>query len=80
MTTQTVYRLGLDIETHDVKKVLRALLRLKSTVSAVDGGMYHEDAGYSQVHVETSKTEDEMDKWLYDRGFDYCGVFCLATL
>jgi len=69
--------LGIDVRTKDDKKLIAALKRLKSTESVIDGGMYHDEIGYSQVHVDTTMTEDMLDDWLYrvKHGAEYVGVF-----
>jgi len=65
----------IDVETHSASFLILRLRKLKSTVEVLDGGMYHQDKSYSQVHVASEKTEDEMDNWLYSiNGVDYVGV------
>lgn len=64
----------IDIETRDKRKALTRLNALKSTVIALDGGEYHQDRQYSQILLETSKTEDEIDQWLYKSNLAYVGV------
>jgi hypothetical protein len=69
-------QLGIDVQTRDIKVVMRRLGRLKSTESIASGGAYREDQSYSQVHVDTSMSEDELDHWLWKtKGVDYVGVF-----
>lgn len=55
--------IGIDVETCEKNKLIRALGRLKSTVSVVSGGAYREDRNYSQVHLVTTRTEAEVDAW-----------------
>ena len=66
----------IDVTTKDKNQLIRRLNRLVSTTEAHDGGMYHQDVLLSQVHVETTKTEDEIDSWLYNfaGNIDYVGV------
>lgn len=65
----------IDCTTADKAKLVRRLAALKSTVEARDGGEYREDRTLSQVHVTSSKTEEELDDWLYStKGIDYLGV------
>lgn len=75
------HSLGIDVSTKDIKKLLSKLRALKSTVSACDGGMYHEDRAYSQVHIRTTMTEAQLDHWLWttQHGADYFGVFARGT-
>ena len=70
-------KLGIDVATRDVAKLCRRLNRLASVISATDGGVYWQDQTYSQVHVETSMTEEQLDEWLYNvcHGADYYGTF-----
>lgn len=71
-----VNSLGIDVYTMDAKKIIRRLKRLKSTVSVTNGGQYREDAAYTQIHIETTKSEVELDNWLYTANAgDYVGVF-----
>jgi len=60
-----IHTLGIDVMTEHKDIVIAYLAALKSTVSVRDGGVYRECPGYSQVHVETTKSEDELDQWLY---------------
>jgi hypothetical protein len=64
----------VDIATHDLQRCIYKLNRLVSTTYAMDGGMYTQDRTYSQLHIDTIKTADEVDQWLYKHGFDYVGV------
>ena len=64
---EKVNLLGVDIDTSGVKLLISKLNELDSIKSACDGGMYHEDKTISQVHVETTLTEDELDNWLYSK-------------
>ena len=65
----------IDHETHNVKHTMRRLLRLKSTLACEFNGLYYQDSAYCQVLVHTTKSESELDDWLWrtDTG-DYVGV------
>lgn len=77
MTTITTYNLGIDVETRDVNRLISRLAKLKSTIIIENGGAYHADKSYSQVHITTTMTEDELDDWLYRTKHDceYVGTF-----
>lgn len=69
-------KLGIDVRTKDKARLMARLRGLVSTVSVQDGGTYHEDPSYSQVWLDTSKTEGELDAWLYGtKGIEYVGTF-----
>lgn len=69
-------KLGIDVRTKDAAELVKRLLALPETISAASGGMYHEDTGYTQVWLDTTLTEDQIDLWLYSQnGIDYVGVF-----
>ncbi len=70
---------GIDVQTKDARKLVRTLVRLKTTVSGELGGMYHQDRAYSQIFVDTVWTEEKLDDWLYStkHGCDYVGIFVL---
>lgn len=70
---------GIDVYTKDKALLMRRLAALKTTQSVRDGGEYREDRTYSQVYVDTTKTEAELETWLYDcKGFEVVGVFTPA--
>lgn len=73
--------LGIDVRTRDVKKLMAALRRLKTTHSVQDGGAYRMDASYSQVHIETKMGVEQLDDWLWrvKHGAEYVGVFVLTV-
>ena len=75
--TQFTHSLGIDVRTKDSAKLRAALKRLPKVIFAVDGGVYREDAHYSQIHVLTLMTEDELDHWLFgtEHGCEVVGVF-----
>ena len=68
-------RFIVDHWTHEHKKTLNALNRLKGT-TATFNGTYREDPNCCQLLVETDKTEEELDHWLWSRkGIgEYIGV------
>jgi hypothetical protein len=65
----------IDSYTKSKNKLIRRLLRLKTTISCEDGGEYNIDRSLSQVLIETSLTESELDFWLWNtEGIEYIGV------
>lgn len=69
-------RLGIDVQTSSVKRLVRRLKRLKAIESVEDGGAYREEPNASQVLLDTVWTEEELDDWLYrTKGVDYIGTF-----
>lgn len=73
----TLFSLGIDVRTQHSAKLRAALSLSPDVVSAMDGGVYREDAHYSQIWVETTMSEDELDRrlWATKHGCDYVGVF-----
>ena len=71
-----MHDLIIDVATSDCKKLINKLKKLKSTLSICNGGQYRECMGYSQIHITTTKTENDMDDWLYKvkHNCDYVGV------
>ena len=71
--------IGIDVRTKCKDRLITRLRGLVSTACVTDGGVYHEDASYSQVWLDTSKTEAEVDDWLYklrpSSGIEYVGTF-----
>ncbi len=76
-------KIGIDVVTRCRNELIRRLDKLKTTESVEDGGMYWADKSYSQVHVVTSWTEEELDDWLYttkfSKDFEYVGTFEMET-
>lgn len=74
-----VNSLGIDVATHGVRLLISKLLNVKSVKAVSAGGVYHMDNSISQVLVETTMTEDELDDWLYNASFprevDIMGTF-----
>lgn len=69
-------KLGIDVPTKGKGKTISRLRNLKTTLSVEDGGEYHEDRNYSQIHIDTTWTEDQLDAWLgRAKGVDYVGTF-----
>lgn len=81
MTDKPHYILGVDVETRTAKKLARRLDALKSTVLLNGPHLYHADPGYSAIRIVTTKTERELEDWLYttNHGADYVGVFDAAS-
>ena len=71
-----VNHFGIDVLTKHSAYLRNRLKVLKSTESVVEGGAYWEDRHYSQVHLDTTWTEDELDAWLYNtKGVEAVGIF-----
>lgn len=69
-------KLGIDTPTRTVRSLIRRLKALKTTEFVCDGGAYREDMDISQVLIDTSWTEDELENWLCrTKGVDYFGTF-----
>lgn len=64
----------IDTKTKGHKLILRRLNRLKSTISIQDNGQYSYCPYYSQLSVESTLSEDELDNWLWKNNLDYIGV------
>lgn len=71
---------GIDVETYGKAALIRALARLKGTVTAKDNGTYREDAGYSVVHYTGSMTADAFDAWAYRVKVGQCVVSTFPLL
>lgn len=70
-----IHRLIIDVYTKSIRSVINRLKVLKSTISVQDGGQYCHCSDYSQVWIETIKSLEEMEDWLYKtKGVDYIGV------
>lgn len=71
-------KFGIDVRTKDKQLLIVRLAGLKTTIQVEDGGVYREDDSYSQVHVESSWTEEQLESWLYTtKGIEYVGVFVM---
>ena len=76
MSEKYVYELGIDVETKHKRKLITRLRSLKTTVMVEDGGEYREDRHISQVHIDTTWNESQLDDWLYrTKGIEYIGTF-----
>lgn len=72
----TINTFGIDVYTKDKNNLIRRLKVIKATKQVADGGEYHEDRNYSQVHITTEWDEDKLEHWLWaTKGIDYIGVF-----
>lgn len=74
--------IGIDVSTRSVNYLLRRLNKLKAVQTAVNGGVYHQDESYSQIHMITSMTEDQVCDWLYFTNLEdheYLGTFCMEV-
>lgn len=71
--------LGIDVRTSDCRKLISRLAALRTTKSIQNAGPYREDLAYSQLHITTEMTQEQLDGWLYNvkHGADYVGVFRL---
>ena len=63
----------IDVETRSQSSIMRRLKKLKTTMRVEDGGMYHQNLSYAQIHVFTSKTEEQLGNWLYNLSGPYTG-------
>ena len=81
MTEKAYYILGVDVETRTAKKLARRLDALKSTALLNGPHPYHADPSYSAIRLVTTKTERELEDWLYstNHGAEYVGVFDAAS-
>jgi hypothetical protein len=66
----------IDIATRDKAKIIARLAKLKTTGDVADGGEYHMDRYYSVIRLTTTRTETEVEDWLYNMKapVDYVGV------
>lgn len=64
----------IDVATKDAGKLISRLKRLKSTAHVWSAGQYRMDSSYTLIHIDTTKTEDQLDDWLYKSGLDYVGA------
>lgn len=76
-----VHQFGIDVETRHAKVLVERLIRLPSTKAVRDAGPYWHCRAFSQVHIDTTMTEQELDSWLFhwnQRAIDVVGVFSRA--
>lgn len=64
----------IDTNTKGHKLIVRRLSSLKSTIAIQDNGQYNYCPECSQLSVESTLTEDELDNWLWKNNLDYIGV------
>ncbi len=62
----------IDVETHGAKELIRSLKRLKSTSDILDCGQYRNCTEWTQLRITTSKTESELEDWIFNRKFSRC--------
>ena len=58
-------RFIIDSMTSMVKKNIGALKKLKSTISVENGGVYRDDANYSQIHLVSDKQLNDLEDWFW---------------
>jgi hypothetical protein len=69
-------KLGIDVATVDVKKLIAELSEIEGVTNVIDGGMYRDGKMYSQVHLELTKSVQYIEDWLYEHStVDYVGTF-----
>lgn len=75
----TVNSIGIDCETRLQARMINALKRLKSTISVQNGGKYHMSPECCVIRLETTMSEDQVDKWAcrVKAGYGYIGTFKL---
>lgn len=71
---ETINKFIIDVETFDIKRIIRRLKRLKSTIEVTNGGQYVLEPDSSQIWIDTLLTEDQLDHWLWKTGMEYIGV------
>lgn len=64
----------IDTKTKGHKLIIRRLSRLKSTIAVQDNGRYNNCPECSQLSIESTLTEDELDNWLWKNNLEYIGV------
>lgn len=67
----------VDVTTADKQELMAALTIIPGIVSVQDGGVYHEDNAYSQVHIEALNavwTLEQLDELLYSLNYDVVGI------
>lgn len=65
ITLPIVYGLAIDVRSKDARKLYNRVKALTSTIDIEEPAPYHADTSYSQVVFTTTKTESEIDAWLY---------------
>lgn len=67
----------VDVTTADKAELMAALAGVSGVVSVQDGGVYREDAAYSQVHIEALNAVwslKQLDELLYSLKYDVVGI------
>ena len=67
----------VDVTTADKAELMAALKGVPGITSVDDGGMYREDAAYSQVHIEALNAVwslKQLDELLYSLNYDVVGI------
>ena len=67
----------VDVTTADKAELMAALAGVSGVVSVQDGGVYREDASYSQVHIEALNAVwslEQLDELLYSLNYDVVGI------
>lgn len=67
----------VDVTTADKAGLMAALAGVSGVVPVQDGGVYREDAAYSQVHIEALNavwTLAQLDELLYSLNYDVVGI------
>lgn len=64
----------IDTQTKGHKKILSRLKKLKSSIDVQDNGQYRNCPECSQISLTTTKTEKQIDHWLWSNNLDYMGV------
>lgn len=70
-------RFIIDCYTDGKREGINRLEKLKSTIDIQDGGVYRQGPECSQIWIETSLSETELEHWLWKskfRYFHYIGV------
>ena len=67
----------VDCTTADKLELMAALADVSGITSVQDGGVYREDAAYSQVHIEALNAVwslKQLDELLYSLNYDVVGI------
>ena len=67
----------VDVTTADKPDLMDALIEVGGILVVYDGGVYREDAAYSQVHIEALNAVwslEQLDELLYSLNYDVVGI------
>ena len=67
----------VDVTTADKRELMATLASVSGVASVRDGGVYREDAAYSQVHIEALNAVwslEQLDELLYRLNYDVVGI------